>query len=250
VTVPASGSPPSWTLLAVDGDPCILAALQRVIRAMGWRIVTTGRAEDALAMLATRSIDAVLSGLRMPEGEGLDLLERVSRGWPDTARVLLTGQPDPALLIDAINHGRLHGCIVKPWKDDELMSMLRRIAQRQRLDAAGHAVEPRGSAVPLGPQRITTAGRSDACGAATVDVCAGRVSITSLTQYAQTLCLRTSDLRTGQTLAQDFVSPEGALLLSAGHRLSEDLIHRIQVFERKHHLSLTLVVQTAPEDRR
>lgn len=230
MTVPASGSPQSWTLLAVDGDPCILAALQRVVRAMGWRIATTGRAEDALAMLATRSIDAVLSGLRIPGGEGLDLLERVSRGWPGTARVLLTGRPDPALLIDAINHGRLHGCIVKPWNDDELTSMLRRIAQRQRLEAAGHAVETRGAAM--------------------VDACASRVSITSLTQHAQTLCLRTSDLRTGQTLAQDFVSPEGALLLSAGHRLSEDLIHRIQAFERKHHLSLTLVVQTAPEDRR
>lgn len=229
MTVTEFRGAPSWTLLAVDGDPYILAALRRVVRPMGWRILTTGRAEDAMALLAIHPIDAVLSDLRMPDMDGLELLERVSRGWPCTARVLLTARPDAAMLIDAINHGQLHGCIVKPWADDALVAMLRRIVQRRRIE---------------------TAGRSDELGAAPAGARTALTSTTTSVQHAPTLCLRTSYLRAGQTLAQDFVSPEGVLLLSAGNRLSEDLIHRIQAFERKHGLSLTLVVQTAPQDAR
>ena len=58
---------------------------------------------------------------------------------------------------------------------------------------------------------------------------------------------RTAELRAGQTLIQDFVSPEGVLLLSAGQRLNDDLIGRIRAFERKHGLALTLAVQLQQE---
>jgi response regulator RpfG family c-di-GMP phosphodiesterase len=59
-----------------------------------------------------------------------------------------------------------------------------------------------------------------------------------------TVRLRTAELRAGQTLMQDFVSPEGRLLLSAGRQLDDDLICRIRAFERKHGLALTLAVKS------
>ena len=244
MTAPASGSGPGWTLLAVDGDPNILAGLRHAIRPMGWRILTAGRAEEAMAMLAIHPVDAVLCDLLGPRREGLALLERVSRGWPGAARVLLIDRPDPSLLLDAINHGRLHGCIVKPWDEDELMSMLRRITRRRRIEAAGLVVEPCGAGLPPGSRLATTVGRVDEFDVTTVDARAGGLPTAPHTRQMSTLYLRTSDLRSGQTLAQNFESPKGALLLSAGHRLSEDLIHRIRAFEREHNLSLTLVVQS------
>jgi hypothetical protein len=61
------------------------------------------------------------------------------------------------------------------------------------------------------------------------------------------LRLPTAELRPGHTLTQDFVSPEGVLLLSVGQRLTEDLIGRIRAFELKHGLTLTLVVQLPQE---
>ncbi len=64
------------------------------------------------------------------------------------------------------------------------------------------------------------------------------------------LRLSTAELRAGQILAKDFVSPEGVLLLSAGQRLGDDLIERIRGFERKHGLSLLLSVQPLPEGAR
>nr|WP_315188919.1 HD domain-containing phosphohydrolase [uncultured Albidiferax sp.] len=130
-----------WTLLAVDDEPNILAALRRVFRATGWRILTAGHAQEALALLATESVDAVLSDMRMPDMNGAQLLERVSQGWPRTARLLLTGQADLASTIAAINRGQLHRYIAKPWNDDELVLTLRQIAQQQQLESDKHALE-------------------------------------------------------------------------------------------------------------
>jgi hypothetical protein len=65
-----------------------------------------------------------------------------------------------------------------------------------------------------------------------------------------TLCLRTAELRAGHTLSQDFVSPEGVLLLSPGQRLDDDLIGRICAFERKHGLALTLAAEWPQEASR
>lgn len=236
--VAASTDARPWTLLAVDGDAYALAALRRVVRPTGWRLLTAGRAAEARALLATDPIDAVLSDLRLPDGAGWELFERVGRGWPDAARVLVTARPDPALLIEAINHGRLHGCIAKPWNDDELVSTLRRIVQRRRFEAARHAL----ARLALERDDASPHGALD-------DAAVVRPPTPPDDPGARgTLCLRTSDLRRGQTLARDFRSPAGALLLSAGHRLDDALIERIRDFERQHRLSLTLaVLPPAPE---
>ncbi len=425
---------PPWTLLAVDDEPNILAALRRVFRATGWRILTAGHAQEALALLATEPVDAVLTDMRMSGMDGVQLLERVSEGWPRTARLLLTGQADLASTIDAINRGQLHRYIAKPWNDDELVLTLRQVAERQQLEAdkqvlerltqeqndqlkalnaglearvtlrteelaaandrlkrnyltsikaftalielrgsaqVGHArqvadlarriaqamkldaevereltiaallhdighiglsdtvlarpvnrldreelrhyrlhpvlgeqallasddmqgVAPlirahherwdgqgfpdglRGAAIPLGARILAVAdtfedlrsGRIDGRGLSPLDarrsVLAGRDSHfdpTVVDAFASlfsapprptvaTRSLRTADLRAGQILAQDFLSPEGVLLLSAGHQLNDDLIGRIRYFEGKYDLALTLAVQVPQEASR
>ena len=130
-----------WTLLAVDDEPNILAALRRLFRSTGWRVLSAGNAEEALAVLAQEPVDAVLSDMRMPGMDGVQLLERVSQGWPHTARLLLTGQADLGSTIAAINLGRVHRYIAKPWNDEELLLTLRQVAQTQQLEADKLALE-------------------------------------------------------------------------------------------------------------
>jgi response regulator RpfG family c-di-GMP phosphodiesterase len=130
-----------WTVLAVDDEPNILSALRRLLRSTGWRLLTAANAAEALALLAAEPVDAVLSDMRMPGMDGVQLLERVSLGWPQTARLLLTGQADLGSTIDAINRGRLHRFISKPWHDDELLLTLRQVAETQQLEACKQALE-------------------------------------------------------------------------------------------------------------
>jgi response regulator RpfG family c-di-GMP phosphodiesterase len=102
---------------------------------------------------------------------------------------------------------------------------------------------------PLDARRAVLAGRGSQFDPTVVDAFASLFSATLPKPPAQTRRLRTAELRAGHTLTQDFVSPEGVLLLSAGQKLNDDLIGRICAFERKHGLALTLAVQLAPEAR-
>ncbi|MGQ0799965.1 MAG: response regulator [Pseudomarimonas sp.] len=135
-----AGNPPR-TVLAVDDEPNILAALRRLLRSSGFRILTAGNAEEALAQLADEPIDAVLSDMRMPGMNGVQLLELVSLGWPRTARLLLTGEADLGAMIDAINRGGPHCFITKPWNDHELVLTLRQLAESLQLEADETAAE-------------------------------------------------------------------------------------------------------------
>jgi response regulator RpfG family c-di-GMP phosphodiesterase len=150
-------------------------------------------------------------------------------------------------------------------------------AHHERWDGLGYPDGLRGAAIPLGARILAVAdafedlrsGRIDGQTLSPLDarhtVLAARGSqfdptvvdaFASLFSTAPPrptpamLRLRTAELRVGQTLAKDFMSPEGVLLLSAGQRLSEDLIDRIRAFERKHGLALLLAVQSPQESGR
>lgn len=132
---------PGWTLLVVDDESNTLAAIRRLLRPTGWRILTAGDAQEALALLAEEHVDAVLSDMHMPGMDGVELLERVGQGWPHAARLLLTGQADLGSTIAAINRGRLQRYIRKPWNDDEMLLTLRQVAESQQFEAEKWALE-------------------------------------------------------------------------------------------------------------
>ncbi len=103
---------------------------------------------------------------------------------------------------------------------------------------------------PLDARRTVLAGRGSQFDPDVVDAFASLFSAAPPKPMVPTLRLRTAELRAGHTLTQDFVSPEGVLLLSAGQRLDDDLIGRICAFERRHDLALTLSVDWPPEASR
>jgi len=124
----------AWTVLCVDDEPSILSALRRVLRAEGCRLLTAQGGVEALAILATESVDVVVSDMRMPGMDGAQLLARVREEWPSTARILLTGYADMDATIAAINNGQIYRYIHKPWDEHELRLTVRQAAERQLLE--------------------------------------------------------------------------------------------------------------------
>lgn len=123
-----------WTVLCVDDEPSILSALRRVLRAEGCRLLIAQGGVEALAILATESVDVVVSDMRMPGMDGAQLLARVREEWPGTARILLTGYADMDATIAAINNGQIYRYIHKPWDEHELRLTVRQAAERQLLE--------------------------------------------------------------------------------------------------------------------
>ena len=132
-TLAAAAAQP-WTVLCVDDEPSILSALRRVLRAEGCRLLTAQGGVEALAILATESVDVVVSDMRMPGMNGAELLAQVREKWPQTARILLTGYADMETTIAAINNGQIYRYIHKPWDEHELRLTVRQAAERQMLE--------------------------------------------------------------------------------------------------------------------
>lgn len=108
------------TLLCVDDEENILAALKRLFRRDGYRVLTATSGEEGLAILAVESVDLIISDMRMPVMDGATFLREAADRWPDVMRILLTGYADMTATVTAINEAAIFQYINKPWDDEDL----------------------------------------------------------------------------------------------------------------------------------
>jgi response regulator RpfG family c-di-GMP phosphodiesterase len=113
------------TVLCVDDEPGILAALRRVLRPYGYRVLTASSGEDALKVLERQGVSVVISDMSMPGMDGPAFLDVVRRRWPDTVRLLLTGHSAIDGGVKACTDGEIFGYIAKPWDEDVFLVAIR-----------------------------------------------------------------------------------------------------------------------------
>jgi CheY-like chemotaxis protein len=118
------------TILVVDDEPEILDSLRRTLRDERYHILTSTSGEDALRRIEEGGVDLLLTDLDMPEMNGLELVRRVRRSFPDVVRILLTGHASLDSAIQAINEGEVHRYLRKPWGKAELRECIRQAVDR------------------------------------------------------------------------------------------------------------------------
>jgi two-component system sensor histidine kinase/response regulator len=89
-----------------------------------YEIIQTEYPKEALKILDEREIQVIVSDQRMPEMTGTELLEIVAEKHPNIRRYLLTAFTDAETVIEAVNVGRVHGYIKKPFKVDEVRASI------------------------------------------------------------------------------------------------------------------------------
>ncbi len=134
-------APRAGTILCIDDEPNILSALRRLFRAQGYEVLTEESARAGLAVLDARQVDLVISDMRMPEMNGVEFLEQARARCPDTLRLLLTGNADVRLILDAVNRGEIYRYITKPWDDNEMTLVVRHAFERQALEREQRRLE-------------------------------------------------------------------------------------------------------------
>lgn len=119
-------------ILVVDDDGAVLRALVRALRE-SQHFDTAQSGEAALALLEQRAYSVVVADLRMPLMDGVTLLTEVRRRWPDTERVLLTAYADLGAIERSINEAAVRWVMRKPWKLDEVVTVLGQAVAENRM---------------------------------------------------------------------------------------------------------------------
>ena len=112
------------SILCVDDEPRIVDSLAVHLR-RDYQVFAANGGNSALQMLKEKGAPAVIvSDMRMPGMDGATLLKHVRQLYPETTRILLTGEPGRDAAIAAVNEGQIFRFLTKPCPPDQLRSAI------------------------------------------------------------------------------------------------------------------------------
>jgi diguanylate cyclase (GGDEF)-like protein len=121
------------TVLVIDDEPLVLQMLGTLL-GREFNFLAAHSAEEGAACLANHRVDVVVCDQNLPGESGIAFLEKVHHDWPSIIRILITGHRRLEDAIEAINRGRVHHFLLKPWQPDDLLRELRQAAHTKLLE--------------------------------------------------------------------------------------------------------------------
>jgi DNA-binding NtrC family response regulator len=128
---------PSARILIVDDDPYFLRVLSRILTGENFQVKTAEGAIEAAQVLQEDSFDLVISDLRLPDGDGLSILQEIRKSGSEIPVVILTAYGEVDSYLEAMNAGATE-YLNKPVKSEELLAVVRSCL-RPRASARGNA---------------------------------------------------------------------------------------------------------------
>ena len=127
-------------ILIAEDDHENREAMVRVLEGAGFKTVDTNNGEQALDRILKRNIDIVISDLRLPGMDGIELLKRAKTASPEIEVILVTGYGTVETAIEALKDGA-YDFITKPLKKVQLLRCVERAAEKQHLARENHALK-------------------------------------------------------------------------------------------------------------
>jgi DNA-binding NtrC family response regulator len=150
------------SVLIVDDESGILESLTILLRTEGFRPYAAHGGKRGLEELKAVNPDIVLTDIRMPSVSGVDVLAAARQHDPDLPVILMTAQATLQSAMQAVNAGAFY-YIQKPFRNDELIAILRRAAEHRCLRTENRTLkqviqrhERQSSARPVGSSKAWT----------------------------------------------------------------------------------------------
>jgi two-component system, NtrC family, response regulator AtoC len=118
-------------ILVVDDEPDLRLSLAQVLREEGHSVDVADDGETAIAKLSEHPFHLVVSDVRLPKLDGLELLRRVRREFPRTEVVLMTAYGTIEDAVAAMKDSAVE-YLTKPFDIDELIAAIQRIDERSK----------------------------------------------------------------------------------------------------------------------
>src|SRR5213592_3005408 len=126
-------------ILVVDDESAILRLLREALTQWGYQVTSASSAAEALQALRGDMFDAVITDIRMPDMNGLELLKEIKRHDESVEVVVMTGYPTIASAVEALKVGAFD-YLSKPLLLDELRHLMARMTERRFLRGEVHSL--------------------------------------------------------------------------------------------------------------
>ena len=127
----SNDSPP--VVLAVDDETNILRSIQRTLHGENLELLLTDTPEKAVRILESQAIDVIISDMKMPNMSGAEVLKKAAELQPSAFRIILSGYADIEMMLSAINEGKVHRYLNKPWNVQALKEVINEGVERTLL---------------------------------------------------------------------------------------------------------------------
>ena len=122
------------TVLVIDDEKPTLSMFRLLLEAMGYEVLTAESGSAGLALFESKRPKFVLTDIKMPDMDGLEVLSRIKALDPDAQVIVVTGHGDVELALDSLSLDAT-GFIDKPIRQEVLQRELARA--HERLDSKG-----------------------------------------------------------------------------------------------------------------
>ena len=122
-----------YKLLFVDDDQKVTQGIRRNLAELDYEIFTADSGQQALEILSREQVSVVVSDEKMPGMTGAEFLSKVRDLYPDTIRIILTGQASLEATVKAINEGEVYRFLLKPCNTTELIFTIRQALKQREL---------------------------------------------------------------------------------------------------------------------
>lgn len=123
----------SENILIVDDELPIRQLMTRIVTDDGYRCQSAGSAAEALALMGKQPFSLLLTDIKMPEMDGLELIEKVKQDYPEVGVLVMTGVGDREVALKALELGAF-GYMLKPCEPFEVQVHLAAAARLARLE--------------------------------------------------------------------------------------------------------------------
>jgi DNA-binding NtrC family response regulator len=125
-------------ILIVDDESSLRTALFRVLDRQGFQVITANCKREAEVLASTdQALDLALVDLRLPDGDGIELMQRLRATHPQIQVIMMTGHGSIEVAVRATQNGAFH-FVTKPFNMEELMSIVGRALSHKTLQQENH----------------------------------------------------------------------------------------------------------------
>ncbi len=112
------------SVLAIDDEQIVRISCERVLRIAGYDIDTSADGQSALKMIDEKKYDLILTDLKMPGMDGIEVMSEIKKRLPGTRVIVVTGYSTLDTAVKAIKMGA-HNYIEKPFSPETLLAAVR-----------------------------------------------------------------------------------------------------------------------------